>query len=68
VSLRVPEGEEKQCDAEKKMRKYWLKTIIVLKFIELYTKRGGSVLLYEDLKNKMKFPFQTIHRNILSMD
>lgn len=33
----------------------WLKTIIVLKFIELYTKGGGSVLLYENLKNKVKF-------------
>lgn len=33
----------------------WLKTIIVLKFIELYTKRGGSVLLYENLKNTVKF-------------
>lgn len=44
---------KKTCLAEKK---YWLKTIIMLKFIELYTKReGNSVLLYENLINKIKF-------------
>lgn len=55
MSLRVPEGEEKQHDAGKKKKEILAENYNCVKIHRTVHQKGGGPVLYENLKNKMKF-------------